>query len=72
MVEITVPKTRIDLESLGLINQDLFNVEGNIASRYNVILKEIFELDSDLDAFRIDKRGLSPELSNYFAKKYPG
>ncbi len=61
----------IDLEKLGLINQGLFYVNGDLANRYKSVLKEVFDLDCDLDEFRLDKRGLSPELSRYFKEKFP-
>jgi hypothetical protein len=63
--------TEVDLEKLGLINQNLFTVKGEIASRYNAVLKNVFDLECKEDNFRIDKRGLSPELSKYFKEKYP-
>jgi hypothetical protein len=62
--------TEVDLEKLGLINQNLFTVKGEIASRYNEVLKNVFDLECKEDNFRIDKRGLSPELSKYFKEKY--
>lgn len=61
----------VDLEKLGLINQNLFTVKGELASRYNDVLKNVFDLECKEDNFRIDKRGLSPELSRYFREKYP-
>ena len=66
-----VPKKNIDLEKLGLINQDLFAVEGGLAKKYNHVLKEAFGFECDVDSFRVDKRGLSPELCAYLKKKYP-
>jgi len=60
-----------NLEKLGLINQNLFTVRGELAVRYNEVLKTVFDLECNEDNFRIDKRGLSPELSEYFKKKYP-
>lgn len=71
MTKIKIPKVRVSLESLGLINQGLFRVDGDLAKRYHRVLKEVFELDCDVDCFRIDKRGLSPELSQYFKEKHP-
>jgi hypothetical protein len=69
--KIEIPEKDIDLEKLGLINQGLFAVDGELASRYHSVLKQVFDLDCDVDNFRIDKRGLSPELCVYFKKKYP-
>ena len=69
--KIEVPEKNIDLEKLGLINQGLFTLEGELASRYNAILKNVFDLECEMDNFRVDKRGLSPELCVYFKKKYP-
>ncbi|MDD5192041.1 MAG: hypothetical protein PHH54_01620 [Candidatus Nanoarchaeia archaeon] len=65
-----IPKDNVSLETLGLINQGLFTVDKELAQRYNTILKNVFNLDCDVDSFRIDKRGLSPELCAYFKKKY--
>lgn len=66
-----IPKKNIDLENLGMINQDLFYVKGELAKRYNKVLKNVFDFDCDADSFRIDKRGLSPELCKYLKEKYP-
>ena len=71
MAEIEIPKKNIDLEKLGLINQGLFEVNGQLAEKYNQILKEVFDFECDLDSFRIDKRGLSPEIGSYLKSKYP-
>ena len=67
---LEVPKSDLDLEKLGLINQGLFTVDGVPAERYRAVLKSVFGLDCDVDSFRIDKRGLSPELSRYYKEKY--
>jgi len=67
---IEIPKEKVDLEALGLINQGLFPVTGQLARRYNEVLKHVFDLDCDIDSFRVDKRGLSPELAEYMKKKY--
>lgn len=67
---IQIPERNLDLEKLGLVNQDLFHVEGELAVRYNKILKEIFSYECDIDHFRIDKRGTSPEIGKFLAKKY--
>ncbi|MCB9359643.1 hypothetical protein H6503_06960 [Candidatus Woesearchaeota archaeon] len=69
--KMRIPKKNIDLEKLGLINQGLFEVDGILAQRYNDAIKRIFGYDIDIDSFRIDKRGLSPELGLYVMKKYP-
>jgi len=71
MTEIIIPTKNVDLEKLGLINQGLFPVDNGLSLRYNAVLKQVFGLDCDVDSFRVDKRGLSPELSVYFKKKYP-
>ncbi len=70
-MKIKIPKRGINLEKLGLINQGLFQVDKDLALRYYAVLKQVFGLDCDVDSFRIDRRGLSPELSDYFKKKYP-
>ncbi len=69
--KIEIPEKDIDLENLGLINQGLFTVDGELALRYNGILKEVFGYECDVDSFRVDRRGLSPELSDYLKNKYP-
>jgi hypothetical protein len=69
--DIVIPEKDIDLERLGLINQDLFVVDGELAQRYNRVLKQVFEFDCDVDHFRVDKRGLSPELADFLKAKYP-
>ena len=69
--KIEIPEKDINLERLGLINQSLFSVDRELASRYNSILKEVFGYECDVDSFRIDKRGLSPELCDYLKAKYP-
>ena len=71
MTTLTIPKDKVDLETLGLINQGLFHVDKELAIRYNNVLKHVFDLESDIDSFRIDKRGLSPEVGLYLQKKYP-
>lgn len=71
MTDIIIPEKDIDLEKLGLINQGLFQVDGELTQRYNAILKKVFGFECDVDSFRIDKRGLSPELCDYLKKKYP-
>jgi hypothetical protein len=71
MPEIIIPTKNVNLEKLGLINRGLFPVDNGLALRYNAVLKKVFSLDCDVDSFRVDKRGLSPELSVYFKKKYP-
>jgi len=71
MSQIIIPEGKVDLEKLGLINQDLFPVRGELAVRYNAILKHVFDFDSDIDEFRIDKRGLSPEVAKHLKEKYP-
>ncbi len=68
--KIEVPQRDIDLESLGLINQDLFRVDGELAERYNAVLHEVFGYECNVDSFRIDKRGLSPELCTILKDKY--
>jgi len=70
-VEIKISRREIDLEELGLINQDLFEVSGELAKRYNEVLARVFDFQSDLDQFRIDKRGLSPEVASHLMEKYP-
>ncbi len=72
--EIKIPEIKmslLDVEKLDLINQDLFQVDGELAQRYLKVLKQVFDLECEVDSFRIDKRGLSPELSEYFNKKDP-
>lgn len=71
MTEIIIPEKDIDLEKLGLINQGLFPVDGELAERYNNVLKRVFGFESELSSFRVDKRGLSPELSGHLKQKYP-
>ena len=71
-IKAKIPKQNVDLEKLGLINQGLFLVDKNLAQRYNHVLKEIFGYECGVDSFRIDKRGLSPELSIFLKKKYSG
>lgn len=71
MEDIVIPEKDIDLEKLGLINQGLFRVDKELAQRYNAILKKVFGFDCDVDSFRVDKRGLSPELCDYLKRKYP-
>jgi len=71
MPERIIPTKNVNLEKLGLINRGLFPVDNGLALRYNAVLKKVFGLDCDVDSFRVDKRGLSPELSVYFKKKYP-
>jgi len=66
-----IPKKKFSLEDLGLINQNLFFVDGELARRYHKALKQVFDLECDVDNFRLDKRGLSPELCKYFKEKYP-
>jgi len=66
-----IPEKNIDLEKLGLINQNLFLVDGVLAKRYNKVLKSVFGYECDVDSFRIDKRGLSPELAIHLKEKYP-
>ena len=68
---IEIPKTNISLEQLGLINQGLFSVDGELARRYHQVLKHVFDLECDVDSFRVDKRGLSPELCRCLREKYP-
>jgi hypothetical protein len=71
MRQIIIPEKDVDLERLGLINQGLFQVDGELAARYNNLLKQVFGWESEVDSFRVDKRGLSPELCIYLKKKYP-
>ncbi len=71
MTEIIVPEKNIDLEQLGLINQGLFLVDGELAQRYNAVLREVFGFECDIDSFRVDKRGLSPEVAEHLKRKYP-
>jgi|SRR3989344_3776723 len=71
MSQIIIPEGNVDLERLGLINQNLFPVRGKLAVRYNAILKHVFDFDSDIDEFRIDKRGISPEVAKHLKEKYP-
>lgn len=66
-----IPKSNVDLEALGLINQNLLIVEGEVAKKYNEVLEKVFEFKSDLNHFRIDKRGLSPEVADHLKAKYP-
>lgn len=70
MIDKSIVDGSLDLEKLGLINQGLFPVDGELAVRYHEILKKVFDLDCDVASFRVDKRGLSPELSKYFKEKY--
>ena len=71
MTGIVIPEKDLDLEKLGLINQGLFPVEGELAHRYNSVLKNAFGFESELDSFRVDKRGLSPEVCSYLKGRYP-
>ncbi len=71
MVEIKVPLTNVDLEQLGLINQRLFTIDGELAKRYNAVLEKAFGWKCDLDSFRVDKRGLSPEVAAYLKAQNP-
>ncbi|MEI7718653.1 MAG: DUF6638 family protein [archaeon] len=71
MAEIKIPKRNVDLEQLGLINQGLFTVDGELAKRYNSVLKQVFDWDCDLDSFRVDKRGISPEVADYLMTRNP-
>lgn len=71
MAEIKIPEKTVSLEKLGLINQGLFEVDGELAQRYLAVIKHVFDLDCPITSFQIDKRGLSPELSDYFSKEYP-
>lgn len=66
-----IPKRKLSLEELGLVNQGLFTVDGELAKRYHAVLKQVFDLNCDVDNFRVDKRGISPELCRYFKEKYP-
>jgi hypothetical protein len=66
-----IPERDLSLEGLGLINQGLFPVDGELAKRYNALLKAVFNWDCDLESFRIGKRGLSPEVADYLKEKYP-
>ncbi len=66
-----IPTGNLDLEKLGLINQGLFPVDGELAQRYNGVLKTVFGLECDVSSFRVDKRGMSPELCTYFKSKHP-
>ncbi len=66
-----IPQSNVDLEKLGLINQGLFKVEGELAKKYNETLEKVFGFKCDLESFRIDKRGLSPEVAEHLKKKYP-
>ncbi|MBI5804103.1 hypothetical protein HY450_02575 [Candidatus Pacearchaeota archaeon] len=68
---ILIPERDIDLEKLGLINQELFEVDGELAQRYNQVLLKVFGYENEMDSFRIDKRGLSPELSVHLKAKFP-
>ncbi len=67
----TIPEKNVDLEELGLINQNLFPVSGELALRYKAVLKDIFGYECDIDSFRVDKRGVSPELSCCLKELYP-
>ncbi|MDP1694833.1 MAG: hypothetical protein Q8L34_04815, partial [Candidatus Woesearchaeota archaeon] len=69
MNQIQIPKSRIDLEKLGLVHQNLLPVQGVLAERYRTVLKQVLGLDCPLDSFRVDKRGLSPELIDFFAQQ---
>ncbi len=71
MAEIKISKRNVDLEQLGLINQGLLTVDGELAKRYNAVLKEAFSWDCTLDSFRVDKRGLSPEVAAHLKEKNP-
>ncbi|VVB78985.1 Uncharacterised protein [uncultured archaeon] len=70
MTDIIIPERDIDLEKLGLINQGLFHVDGELAQRYNAVLSKVFGFESELDSFRVDKRGLSPEVCDHLKRKY--
>jgi hypothetical protein len=71
MTDVIIPIKNVNLEELGLINQGLFPVEGELAKRYNQILKEVFGWENELESFRVDKRGLSPEVAKHLKQKYP-
>ena len=62
----------MSLEELGFMNQGLFRVEKDLAQRYNAILARVFGYDCELEEFRIDMRGLSPEVGAHLQEKYPG
>lgn len=61
----------IDLKSHGLVHNSLFPVAGELARRYNRVLNGVFGLESELDSFNIDKRGLSPEVHAHLREKHP-
>ena len=71
MTDMIIPRGKVNLEQLGLINQGLFPVNGELARRYNQVLEQVFGWKSELESFRVDKRGLSPELVVALKKKYP-
>ena len=68
---IIVPERDLDLEKLGLINQNLFHVDGELAVRYNRVLFEVFGYECNVDSFRIDKRGISPDLGQFLRERHP-
>jgi len=69
MEKINVPKIGIDLEEIGLINQDLVQIKGQLAKRYTDVLKDKFDIECDLTSFRIDRRGMSPEVAEFVKDK---
>lgn len=71
MTTITIPSKKFTLEQVGLANTELFPVDGELARRYNAVLKAVFGWESELDSFRVDKRGLSPEQAQHLKQKYP-
>jgi len=71
MTDKKIPTENVNLEQLGLINQGLLEISGELARRYNDVLKQAFGWECNLESFRIGKRGLSPEVAAYLKERNP-
>ena len=58
------------LQSEGILNNNLFLVQGDLVEYYNRALKHVIGKKTSLTSFHIDKRGESPEIEAELGQNY--